>query len=140
MAFSINENCIGCTACAALCPVFAINGTRGEKHSINEKRCVECGVCGKACPKAAVCDGEGNVCHSVKRTEWAKPVVDTARCSACAMCVSICTKDALSISLPTFKGDLHVFAELSAPQKCVGCAMCEDECPLGAIRMEVSAK
>ena len=58
MAFSINENCIGCTACAALCPVFAINGTRGEKHSINEKRCVECGVCGKACPKAAVCDGE----------------------------------------------------------------------------------
>lgn len=140
MAYTINENCIGCTACAALCPVFAIKGERGSMHSINEKRCVECGVCGKACPKGAICDSKGNVCAAVKRTEWAKPVVDTAKCSACSMCVNICTKGALSISLPAFKGDLRVFAQLSAPQKCVGCALCEGECPLGAIRMEVSEK
>lgn len=138
MSYKIIESCTGCTACAALCPVFAISGERGKMHEINEKRCVNCGVCGRACPKASILDENGAVCRSVKRSEWKKPAVDAAKCSACSMCVTACTKDALAISLPAFKGDLAVYAVLASPQKCVGCAICEGECPLGAIRMEAA--
>ena len=139
MSHYITEACIGCTVCASLCPVFAITGEKKGRHVVNEKRCVDCGVCGRACPKGAVQDGEGKACVAVKRAEWRKPVVDRARCSACSICVSICTKDALAISLPQFRGDLKVFAQLTAPQKCVGCGLCERACPLGAITMEVAA-
>ena len=135
-AYRITEACIGCTACAKNCPVFAITGERGQRHVINAARCVACGVCGNVCPKNAVVDGAGNVRAPVKRPLWPKPVVNKELCSACSICVNDCTPGALRISMPRFRGDIHVFAELAAPQKCVGCAICESRCPPGAIRME----
>lgn len=137
MTHKIKENCIGCSACATMCPVFAITGNKGEKYNVNEKRCVNCGVCGRVCPKMAIEDSEGRVCQPVNKKKWPKPIVDTKNCSACAICVTACTKEALGISMPTFKGDLRVFAKLDKPQKCVSCGLCQEECPLGAIKMEV---
>ena len=137
MAYNITEFCDGCTACAKLCPVFAINGEKNTRHVINEKRCVECGVCGKVCQKGAIVNGAGETCSPVKRSEWAKPVIDTKICTACSICVHDCTKDVLRISLPQFHGDINVFAELFQPQKCVGCGICESNCPVEAIKMEV---
>jgi formate hydrogenlyase subunit 6/NADH:ubiquinone oxidoreductase subunit I len=136
MAYLITEKCIGCTACARACPVFAIQGERGAKHEINAKRCVECGVCGRICPAGAVTDGTGVVCTAKKRAEWRKPVIDKETCSACSICVNFCTAGALSISKPAFCGDIDVNAELTAPQKCVDCALCERNCPIGAITMQ----
>jgi formate hydrogenlyase subunit 6/NADH:ubiquinone oxidoreductase subunit I len=134
-AHRITEACIGCTACAKTCPVFAISGERGKRHTINELRCVGCGVCGRVCPRSAVVDAAGNVCVPVKRNRWPKPAIDEALCSACSICVTDCTPGALRISLPRFRGDIHVHAELFEPNKCVGCAICESHCPLGAIAM-----
>jgi len=136
MAYFIGESCNGCGACSKFCPVFAITGGKNSRHLVNEKRCVECGVCGRICAKNAIADGAGKICASVKRALWPKPVIDSETCSACSICVNDCTPGALRISLPQFRGDIKVFAELLQPQKCIGCAICEAHCPLGAITME----
>ena len=136
MSYSISSSCTGCSACARFCPVQAITGTPKEPHGILEKRCVSCGVCGRVCPAGAVLDDGGMPCAAVPRSRWQKPVIDTAVCSACGMCVAVCRAEALCISQPTRRGDYHLFAELAAPKKCVGCALCVRECPLHAIIMQ----
>ena len=135
MSYNITGACSGCTACARLCPVFAISGERNVRHVINEKRCVECGVCGRICQKNAIADNEGKICVPLKRSQWPKPAINPDDCSACSICVHDCTQGALRITLPKFRGDINVFAELVNPQKCTGCAVCESHCPVGAVRM-----
>ena len=137
MPYTISQACTGCTACVKNCPVFAITGEKGERHSIKEKRCVECGVCGRVCQKGAIADADGKICSPQKRSEWPKPRIDTDLCSACQICVTDCTRQALRISLPTFKGDIRVHAELFESSRCTGCGICETSCPLKAITMEV---
>lgn len=139
MAYTISEFCSGCTACVKLCPVFAITGEKNTRHVINEKRCVECGVCGRICQKNAVIDGAGNQCVPVKRSEWPKPVIDFANCTACSICVNDCTPGALRISLPLFRGDIKVFAEIAQPKACISCAICKSHCPIGVIKMEAAS-
>ena len=138
VSYHIGETCTGCTACAKVCPVFAINGKKDIQHIINEKRCVLCGVCGRVCVKGAISDSSGKLCLSLKRSEWPKPIVNREICSACSICVHDCTPNALRISLPAFRGDIKVYAELAQPKKCIGCAICESRCPMKAIRMEAA--
>ena len=139
MAYYITEECIGCTVCARLCPVFAISGERKQRHVINPKRCVECGVCARACSQEGIADAAGNKMSKMPRKDWPRPNIDQSQCSACQMCVDACTKGALSITLPKERGSLDVYAQLSDPKKCVGCGICANMCPLGIITMEGGA-
>jgi len=50
MEYVVNtDNCVGCTACARVCPVNAISGERKEVHLINPSICIKCGACMEKC-------------------------------------------------------------------------------------------
>lgn len=50
----IEENCVGCTACARKCPVNYISGEKKEVHEINQDLCIKCGNCLEVCKFDAV--------------------------------------------------------------------------------------
>ena len=53
--YKIDEvKCIGCTACARVCPVNCIEGKPKQKHVIDEGLCIACGACYTACKFDAV--------------------------------------------------------------------------------------
>jgi NADP-reducing hydrogenase subunit HndC len=55
MEYVVNpDNCVGCTACARVCPVNAITGERKEIHLINPAICIKCGACMEKCKFDAI--------------------------------------------------------------------------------------
>lgn len=53
--YEINKTkCIGCTACARVCPTNAINGAVRQPHEICQEKCIKCGTCAKTCKFSAI--------------------------------------------------------------------------------------
>jgi NADH-quinone oxidoreductase subunit F len=50
----LSNICIGCGACAKVCPVGAITGEKKMPHSINTAVCIRCGACAEKCKFDAI--------------------------------------------------------------------------------------
>jgi len=134
MTHTIVEACTGCTACVKICPVTAISGERKVQHVINAAICIDCGACGKVCPSAAIHNQSGELCQSVKKSLWLKPVVLQSKCVACGACIEVCPASVLEFNEQAGE---HVKPYLVDEKNCIGCSFCEAACPTHAIEMGV---
>ncbi len=53
MAHKIGPECIGCGACAGVCPTGCI-ADAGGVFEIKGAECIDCGTCAGACPTGAI--------------------------------------------------------------------------------------
>jgi ferredoxin len=127
------SRCVGCAACAAVCPVGVIRLTRKSHPSLVYGRdycqysCVECG---KVCPTDAITRLD---VETKRRTRVALSSLTLSRCvvvtknQACGACAEVCPTHALSmlsydnvpgLTIPSFDGEY-----------CIGCGACLCVCP-----------
>jgi len=65
--------------------------------------------------------------------------VDIAVCKGCALCIHYCPRAVFSLaSRHNEKG--YIVAEVTNPEQCTGCRLCEISCPDLAIYIEKTAQ
>jgi NADH:ubiquinone oxidoreductase subunit F (NADH-binding)/NAD-dependent dihydropyrimidine dehydrogenase PreA subunit len=52
--YRVLDSCSGCTLCAQVCPLGAIEARPYLQHEVIDDRCTRCGLCVTACPEQAI--------------------------------------------------------------------------------------
>ncbi len=96
--------------------------------------CVGYGSCAASCPFDALHMGENGL-----------PVVDGAKCTGCGKCEIICPKHVIGmapinshVSVNCNSHDKGAIARRNCQAACIGCSICQKNCPHGAIDMDSS--
>ena len=99
-----SEKCIGCMACAAVCPRNLIIPVDYDKHVIIacashakgavtvrgcSQGCIGCGLCTKICP------------HDCIHVENNLAVIDYSKCTSCGLCAAVCPKKLIASPVDT---------------------------------------
>lgn len=148
MPHFIDSTCIGCTACAKLCPTQCIAGGTKLMHVIDSPLCIDCGICGNVCPVSCITNERGETVPKVKIKDRPKAVVDEPACTGCEFCVDHCPYEAIAlIPAPGFEqreDEYGGFGNVQPQQvaivddkKCTGCRMCEEVCIKNAIMVDL---
>ena len=82
-----DKRCIGCGACATVCPALAIAISENRKHriiDINTAGCIYCGLCVEACPEEAIVLTSGNELPSLNKDNLHHELkIKLKRCERC---------------------------------------------------------
>jgi len=54
LKLTITDECTGCTKCAKICPVDAIQYTPYQVHTVDVEKCILCGMCIDECSFGAI--------------------------------------------------------------------------------------
>ena len=116
-----------------------------EDISINRKECIGCGSCLKYCPTNAISlrtkefiEAHGETCPSVGAIDsedgYVYSYIDKDRCCGCGSCANLCIQGA--INLKRDLGPVVIYSHIDVNQDiCVACELCEDNCPVSAIKV-----
>lgn len=52
--YILEDKCVGCTACARVCPASCISGEVKKLHKIDQSKCIKCGACYEKCKFSAI--------------------------------------------------------------------------------------
>lgn len=121
--------CLGLGTCVDACQFDAIHIDPYKKIAVvTTEKCTGCGACVESCPKnvLAMMPEKAPVkllCHAA---EEGFMVSDNCKigCIGCGLCEQNCNFDAIVM--------LNNLPQIN-PDKCVGCMMCAEVCPTGAI-------
>ncbi len=138
MAFTITEECSGCTACVKRCPEAAIRGARDARHVIDERLCIDCGACGPICPREAITDSAGRPVRRQKPKEIPVATVDPDLCSGCGLCEDVCPFASIEVVREGADGASFGIARVTE-RKCVACRLCVSICIKESIGMGARA-
>ena len=82
-----DKKCIGCGACATVCPASCISISDNKKYRIliiNVANCIYCGLCGEVCPEKAITLTPGNELHSFNKDNLNHELrIRLKRCECC---------------------------------------------------------
>ena len=113
-----------------------------EDISIDRNYCTGCGSCIKFCPTNAISlrsreyiEAHGESCPDDKdlTDSTVYSYIDKNRCVGCGSCVNLCINGV--ISLKRDLGPVIIYSHIDYNKDaCVGCTLCEENCPVNAAR------
>lgn len=77
------ERCVGCGACAEVCPqqVFVVEA--GKARLADRDGCMECGACANNCPVAAIVVRPGVGCAANVIQKWWQGIIGKSGSAGC---------------------------------------------------------